>query len=371
MRPALLTRWNTPEGRRRRERLVTLGLRGSWREVLVGFPGTAELGDNLGDLRGIDLSGEELPEADLLRARLDGARLDDCGLAEARLDLATLSGASLTWARMERASLVACVALDTRWDDALLEGAVLTASNLARGSFRRTKLRDARLTAASLMKADLRCADLRGADLAWCDLEEAHVACVRRDWPRTYELQDNGLVEYATQAGFSSFLDTFLLPPGVLSLRFLSKKDTLLHVEAALDASPDPGAEILALLKEEQWQFHVVAAAALVLGGSSESTRVALWELLDRWSAAHAQLTVAALLTAPDFEEKARARLEEASPVREEVRDSLTWALHRKTGRGALPVKTPVEGATRAEGWLKALRYYVDPRVQETWVHLA
>ncbi|WP_368667109.1 pentapeptide repeat-containing protein [Corallococcus interemptor] len=65
----------------------------------------------MGDLRGIDLTHEELPGADLVHARLDGARLDDCGLTEARLDFATLSGASLSLARLDGASLMACVAL--------------------------------------------------------------------------------------------------------------------------------------------------------------------------------------------------------------------------------------------------------------------
>lgn len=377
MRPELLARWNTPDGRRRRERLVTLGLRGSWREVLAGFPGTAELGDNLGDLRGIDLSGEELPEADLVRARLDGARLDDCGLSEARLDLATLSGASLSWARMERASLMACVALDSRWDDAVLDGAVLTASNLARASLRRTSLREARLTAVSLMKADLRCADLRGVDLASCDFEEARIACVRRDRPRTYRsfTQDKSLVEDAHREGFASFLDALLLPPGVGSLRYLHWKDVLPNVEAALEASPDPGAELLALLKAEMNPLlHVVAAVAFVLGGASERTLPALWDRLDRRSGARAQLTVAALLTDPDFEAKARVRLEAGRPTGDGERTCLEWALRRKGGEPQ-PARTWKEEVTgelesRCGKWLESARHFVDPRLQEAWVHV-
>jgi hypothetical protein len=66
---ALAARWTTPDGQRRREQLIESGLRGPWREVLAGFPGTEALGDNLGDLRGIDLTQEELTGADLVRAR--------------------------------------------------------------------------------------------------------------------------------------------------------------------------------------------------------------------------------------------------------------------------------------------------------------
>lgn len=374
MRPELLDRWNTPDGRRRRERLVTLGLRGSWRQVLAGFPGTAELGDNLGDLRGIDLSGEELPEADLVRARLDGARLDDCGLSEARLDLATLSGASLTWARMERASLMACVALDSRWDDAVLDGAVLTASNLARASLHRTSLRDARLTAVSFMKADLRCADLRGVDLAWCDFEDARIACVRRDRPRTYSYftYDKSLVEGAHREGYSSFLDTILLPPGLRSFRYIFWESVLPNVEAALESSPDPGAEILALLKAREPVLDVVAAVAFVLGGANERTLPALWDRLDQRSGARAQLTVAALLTDANFEAKARARLERGSPTGDGERICLEWALRHMRGEPQ-PVRTwkeefPSEQESRCRKWLEGARHYVDPRFQEAWV---
>lgn len=39
MREALVSRWLTPDGQRRRGRLLELGLQGPWREVLAGFPG--------------------------------------------------------------------------------------------------------------------------------------------------------------------------------------------------------------------------------------------------------------------------------------------------------------------------------------------
>lgn len=369
VRPELITRWNTPDGLRRRERLLALQLRGPWREVLAGFAGSAELGDNPGDLRGIDLSQEELSGADLVRARLDGARLEDCGLVEARLDFATLSGASLAWARLDRASLVACVALDACWDDASLEGAVLTAANLARGSFRRAQLQAARLTAATLMRADLRVADLRGADLHCCDLEGARVACVRGDRPRMYGAPR--AARDGRESGFPSFLDALHLPPGVNHLRFLIQGETLLHVEAALEASPAPADEIRALLRRELPHYHLVAAAALVLGGASEDTLAAVWELLDGWTAAHPQLTVAALLTDPDFEAKARVRLEDGRRIQAEVRACLEWALDLLR-REPLP-DGPGPEWFRGSGsvwqrYLSGLRRHVDPRLQALWL---
>lgn len=364
VRSELISRWQTPEGLRRRERLLALGLRGPWREVLAGFPGTAELGDNLGDLRGIDLSQEELHGADLVRARLDWARLEDCGLTEARLDFATLSGASLAWARLDGASLVACVALGACWDDVSLEGAVLTAANLARGSFRRANLREARLTAATLMKADLRVADFRGADLHCCDLEEARVACVQSDRPRSYGNRHEE--QYARESGFPSFLDAIHLWPGISGLRWLNQGEGLLHVEAGLEASPAPAEELRALLRQGSFSFHILAAAALVLGGASEHTLPAVWELLDtRRTAAHHQLTVALLLTDPDFEAKARTRLGAPSRIEEEVRTSLAWAhaLARAESLGQ-----PRGPSSTCERWLSGLRRHVDPRLQARWL---
>jgi len=365
----LIPRWNTPDSRRRRERLLALQLRGPWREVLAGFPGSAALGDNPGDLRGIDLSQEELSGADLGRARPDGARLADRGLGGARLGFATLSGASLAWARLDRASLVACVALEACWDDASLEGAVLTAANLARGSFRRAHLQGARLTAATLMRADLRVADLRGADLHCCDLEGARVACVRGDKPRMYGAPR--AAQYGRESGFPSFLDALHLPPGVNSLRLLNQGETLLHVEAALEASSAPADEIRALLRRELPHYHLVAAAALVLGGASGDTLVAVWELLDGWTAAHPQLVVAALLTDPDFEAKARVRLEDGRRIRAEVRASLEWALALLHGE-PLPTAPASESIRSArsmcERYLSGVRRHVDPRFQALWL---
>lgn len=367
MRPELVARWNTPDGHLRRERLLALGLRGPWREVLVGFMGTAELGDNTGDLRGIDLTREELPGADLVRARLEGARLDDCGLIDARLDLATLSGASLTRARLDRASLTGCVALETRWDDACLEGAVLTACNLTRGSFRRARLQGARLTTTTLLNADLRCADLRGAEVSSCDLEGACVACVHRDRPRTYahECSDKGeLRYYLSEASFPSFLDAILLFPGMASIRWLSNHLVLWHVEAALEKSPDPESEIRALFQERHPLLSMVGAVALLLGGPSKRTLEALWERLDAGSGAYPQLVVTALLVDPAFETHAQARLEGRNRMRPELIASLSWALHQRRG-----LETTADArSSPCERWMNRLRKHVDPRFQKKWL---
>ncbi|RKH89843.1 pentapeptide repeat-containing protein [Corallococcus sp. AB045] len=366
----LTERWLTPDGQRRRERLIASGFQGPWREVLKGFPGADALGPLVGDLRGIDLTQEELPGAELVHARLEGARLDDCGLNEARLDFATLSGASLSWARLERASLMACVAMSTCWDDANMEGATLTASNLVRGSFRRARLKDARLTAATLMKADLRCADLRGAELSCCDLEEACVAGVLSGRMRTYERAGlgNADVSYCREhGGYPSFIDAILLDPGLRALRWLNRKEILMHVEAAVEMSPGVDAEILALLRETHPVFHQLAAIAMLISGARPETLAALWAQIDRRSGACPSLTVAALLLDPGFEAAARSRLKAAESLREEAAISLRWAL------GVEPGKNEREGFARSicERWMENLRKNIPPVIQQRWLNSA
>ncbi|NOK39627.1 pentapeptide repeat-containing protein [Corallococcus exercitus] len=367
MRPELTERWLTPDGLRRRERLITSGFQGPWREVLKGFVGVDALGPQVGDLRGIDLTNEELPGADLVHVRLDGARLDDCGLNEARLDFATLSGASLTLARLDGASLMACVALSTCWDDASLEGATLTASNLVRGSFRRARLQGARLTAATLMKADLRCADLRGAELSCCDLEEACVAGVLSGRTRTYERAGSGNADvryYREHGGYPSFIDAILLDPGPRALRWLNRKEILMHVEAAVEMSTGVDAEILALLRETHPMFHQLAAVAMLIGGARPEPLAALWDRIDRGSGACPQLTVAALLLDPGFEPAARSRLKAADGLRDEAVASLMWAL------GLEPGTNEWERSAKSicQRWMENLRKNMPSIIQQRWL---
>ncbi|MBN9684542.1 MULTISPECIES: pentapeptide repeat-containing protein [unclassified Corallococcus] len=366
MLPELTERWLTPDGLHRRERLLASGFQGPWREVLKGFPGADALGPQVGDLRGIDLTQEELPGADLVHVRLDGARLDDCGLQEARLDFATLSGASLSWARLERASLMACVAMGTCWDDASMEGATLTASNLVRGSFRRVRLQGARLTAATLMKADLRCANLRGAELSCCDMEEACVAGVLSDRPRTYAragLGNAGVRYYQEYGGYPSFMDALLLDPGPRALRWLDRKELVLHVEAAVEMSPGVDAEILALFRETHPIFHKLAVVAMLIGGARPEPLAALWELIDRRSGACPQLTIAALLLDPCFEAAARSRLKAPDELRLEAITSLHWALDLELGFNA-----GEQDATRTcQRWMANLRKHMAASIQQRW----
>ncbi|NNC04025.1 pentapeptide repeat-containing protein [Corallococcus exiguus] len=366
MRLELTERWLTPDGLHRRERLIASGFQGAWREILKGFPGADALGPQVGDLRGIDLTQVELPGAEWVHVRLDGARLDDCGLYEARLDFATLSGASLSWARLDRASLMACVAMDTCWDDASLEGAVLTASNLVRGSFRRARLQGARLTAATLMKADLRCANLRGAELSCCDMEEACVAGVLSDRPRTYARAGLGNADvryYQEYGGYPSFMDALLLDPGPRALRWLDRRELVLHVEAAVEMSPGVDAEILALFRETHPIFHKLAVVAMLIGGARPEPLAALWDLIDRGSEACPQLTIAALLLDPGFEAAARSRLKAPDELRYDAASSLMWALGLDQSSNVW--ERPGESTCRR--WMANLRKHMAASIQQRW----
>lgn len=107
------------------------------------------------DLSGIDLSGTDLSQAnligaDLRRSDLSGANLSEACLVEANLRKADLSGANLSGANLNEATL----------EEANLSGANLSGANLSE-----TCLIGANLTGADLSGADLSGAHLDGANL--------------------------------------------------------------------------------------------------------------------------------------------------------------------------------------------------------------
>ncbi|WP_051179777.1 pentapeptide repeat-containing protein [Nocardia concava] len=113
----------------------------------------------------LDLTGVQLPNADLTgadlsgaiwpRARLSGATLRDTVLERTLLGGADLSGAILTNAKASHIHLA----------DATLTQADLTAADLRGADLRRARFRGAILTSADLSDADLTGADLTGTDL--------------------------------------------------------------------------------------------------------------------------------------------------------------------------------------------------------------
>ena len=142
------------------------------------------------DLRGVNLSKEDLRGVDLRGANLTGVTLRETDLRDANLTGAELSRADLRWANLRYAHL-RCADLrganlrcaDLRGVDlrgATLRMADLGETDLREASFigvdlREVGLRWAILRYASLKGVDLKGADLRGADLKGADLRGANL----------------------------------------------------------------------------------------------------------------------------------------------------------------------------------------------------
>lgn len=120
------------------------------------------------DLRGSNLAGACLGEADFRQAVLL-----DSDLSEADLRAADFSGADLRAANLSRVTGHAVQALGADFRRAILLGADLRAGNFQAADFRAANLREADFRVAHLTSADFRRADLHKADLRRADLTEA------------------------------------------------------------------------------------------------------------------------------------------------------------------------------------------------------
>ncbi|MEA2626700.1 MAG: hypothetical protein QOD06_2745 [Candidatus Binatota bacterium] len=202
------------------------------------------------DLRGADLSGEDLRDAhldgaDLSGARLRGANLHGLDLRGARLRDASLDGADLRDARVDGADLRGAGLAGTLANGSSFSGADLTLAHLREADLRSADLgeallTDADLTGARLDRASLRDADLigaeasgasfRGAVLSGANFREAHLdgadftgarfaftVFAASDLSRTRGLED------AVHDGPSTIgIDAFLLSRGEIPDRFLA-----------------------------------------------------------------------------------------------------------------------------------------------------
>lgn len=120
------------------------------------------------DLRGLDLSREDLSFRNLQQLDFTGATMTETRLTGAVLDQAVLRGVRLTGAQLDQASLVGT---DLRGAD--MTEAQLTSANLQNADLRGARLHRAHLDQASLIRANLGRADLTGARLARTDLTGA------------------------------------------------------------------------------------------------------------------------------------------------------------------------------------------------------
>ena len=113
----------------------------------------------------VNLHGAVLERVELQRARLDGSRLSHANMKEAELHGASLTGADLTGARLDDADLSGANLEGAILDDARLAGAHLLNADLSGASMRRCNLEGAILAASDLAGADLSGAQLGGAHL--------------------------------------------------------------------------------------------------------------------------------------------------------------------------------------------------------------
>ena len=124
-------------------------------------------------LRLVDLTGQNLPRAQLQDFRLQGAELGEARLQGADLGFAELQGAVLRGAQLQGADLGGAELQGAVLGEARLQGAELRGARLQGAYLYRTQLQGAYLYRAQLQGADLHEAQLQGADLRKAQLQGA------------------------------------------------------------------------------------------------------------------------------------------------------------------------------------------------------
>jgi superfamily I DNA and RNA helicase len=120
------------------------------------------------DLRGIQLAGADLREANLINTQLEGADLRHAQLDGAKLAIADLTQADLSGASLRKAKLMG----------AILQAANLSNTDLSWADFSDADLSYTKLVAAKLVGANLSAANLSHANLTGAHLESAELSDV-------------------------------------------------------------------------------------------------------------------------------------------------------------------------------------------------
>lgn len=128
------------------------------------------------DLSGSDLRGVDLTGADLSRANLRGAKMDGANLSGA-----DLSGASLIYAEIGNAKLIGAILKKADLEHAFLGNSDLTKADLTEAKVHFAKLGSANLTGANLSGADFYQAWLTQALLTGADLRDAKMGGAQID----------------------------------------------------------------------------------------------------------------------------------------------------------------------------------------------
>ena len=178
------------------------------------------------DLRGIDLSTEQLARVNLSRCDLSGANLAECNL----------EGANLSWSQLKNVSLFKANLEGCELFNADLTGADLTECRAQRAGFGRANLTDAAFLGgdfrqatfgnANLQHADFRAAKLNGARLRDADLTHANFATsdlrqadFQNSLVKEADFSDSDLRE-AHLKGIKSFMDANWLGTDIRSVDF-------------------------------------------------------------------------------------------------------------------------------------------------------
>lgn len=127
------------------------------------------------NLKRAELRGANLKDAYLWRANLEGAKLEGANLKRAELGGANLIEAELEGANLKKAKLEIANLEGANLGRANLEGADLKEANLDEANLEGANLGEANLGGANLIGADLEGANLRGANLIGADLKEANL----------------------------------------------------------------------------------------------------------------------------------------------------------------------------------------------------
>jgi uncharacterized protein YjbI with pentapeptide repeats len=159
---------STRDGTMERDEALELLRRGL--EGIAEWNRRREAGEEIPDLGGADLSGDNLHGANLGLAKLSGTKLGRADLSGAKLSGAYLGSADLSGAYLGSADLSGAYLQEAGLPDAILNGA-----DLRNAILRRANLNSANLSGSSLGNADLRSADFRGADLSRADLRFANL----------------------------------------------------------------------------------------------------------------------------------------------------------------------------------------------------
>ncbi len=203
---------------------------------------------------------------------------------------------------MRGANLRAVSAVGASFAGADSACADLSIGNHARASLRGATLTGAWLDGSVFLAADLSGADLRRTSLAGCDWEGAWFIGTRWDHPP----RRGSSGEHAARDGFPTFV--VALREHLTLLKRITA-ETLWILATTVAFSPDPRAEVLALLGAGDWRPMLVGAGAMVAGAASPATLAEAWRRFDRSPWISPQLAGVLLLTDPDFEARARAAL--------------------------------------------------------------